>query len=91
MPSRARPTEPGWASHWADESLKLAAKAYADLSFGAVTLNTDPSKDFKIDRIAITFSPDYNDNYKQVVAQRMIQSALVPQMSSTKRLSSACP
>jgi hypothetical protein len=65
-----------WPSRWADESLKLAAKAYADLSFGAVTLNTDPKKDFKIDRIAITFSPDYNDKYKQVVAKRMVQSAL---------------
>jgi hypothetical protein len=65
-----------WPSHWANESLKLAAKAYADLSFGAVTLNTDPSKDFKIDRIAITFAPNYNATYKPVVAQRMIQSAL---------------
>lgn len=71
-------TTPGdhhtWAEHWAGESVALAKAAYADIEFGACTLNTT-GKGPKIERIEVKLPADYIDKQKVVAGTQMVKAA----------------
>jgi hypothetical protein len=71
-------TTPGdhrtWAEHWAGESVALAKAAYADIEFGACTLNTT-GKGPKIERIEVKLPADYIDRNKTVAGVQMAKAA----------------
>lgn len=71
-------TTPGdlhtWAEHWAGESVALAKAAYADIEFGACTLNTT-GKGPKIERIEVKLPADYTDKQKVVARTQLVKAA----------------
>ncbi len=65
-----------WPLRWAGESVKLAARAYEGIQFGACTPNTDPKKSGKISRIEIKLPDGYDDRSKVITSDQLAKAAI---------------
>ena len=65
-----------WSAQWAGESVKVAAKAYTKLTFGACTPAAEGGKGGKFERIEISLPADYAEFSKAVGTEQMTKAAI---------------
>lgn len=75
-------TTPGlfdvWPEHWADESLRLAGRAYSAMQFGPCTLREDLAEieeKGKIDTIRITLAPDFEQTQTAMLMSQLAKAS----------------